>query len=364
MVPSRVRRADASFLPSQGDPKRARVTPAEPAPPGYFDGPVPQFSVGDSAPKTQEERLDRQQQDTAALRGVPNFVQPEPSSADVPDILEDAYSALPNRVRRADASSLESQGDPKRARVTPAEPAPPGYFDGRTPQFNSGRDSDQQTREGRQRTLDRLEQAAQVTADDGNQTDVGEDDGDQTDIEIDNDDDGGQKDLKRAELQQELDRQFSTTTTTDSTGQPVVSAATAAPVLRDIPSNNKPGGSTTQWGVQSYGAVRFEPSKTSQSLRQGLVEQRQLADSMYADCCFPVFRTAAASPAPDCCCFPHPQGCCFPAPDCCCFPRARLLPLSPPHPRDCSRTAGGPGGGRRATVRVRSYCRSLELASY
>eukprot|EP01047_Picozoa_sp_COSAG01_P054412 COSAG01_NODE_5942_length_3938_cov_6.444300_4_plen_231_part_00 len=211
-MPSRVRRADASFLESQGDPKRARVTPAEPAqpaPPGYFDGPVPQFSVGrDSEPKTQEERLERLQQDTAALRGVPNFVQPESSSAEVPDILEDAYSALPNRVRRADASFLESQGDPKRARVTPAEPAPPGYFDGRTPQFNSGRDSDQQTREGRQRTLDRLEQAAQVTADDGNQTDVGENDGDQTDIENDGDDDGGQKDLKRAELQQELDRQF------------------------------------------------------------------------------------------------------------------------------------------------------------
>jgi hypothetical protein len=55
-----------------------------PTPPGYFDGPVPQFSVGDSAPKTQEERLDRQQQDTAALRGVPNSVQPEPSSAEVP----------------------------------------------------------------------------------------------------------------------------------------------------------------------------------------------------------------------------------------------------------------------------------------
>eukprot|EP01049_Picozoa_sp_SAG25_P015027 SAG25_NODE_2890_length_1331_cov_1.515422_2_plen_153_part_00 len=123
-----------------------------------------------------------------------------------------------------------------------------------------------------------------MTADDGNQTDVGEDDGDQTDIEIDDDDDGGQKDLKRAELQQELDRQFSTTTTTtDSTGQPVVNAATAAPVLRDIPSNNKPGGATTQWGIQSYGAVRFEPSKTSQSLRQGLVEQRQIADSMYVD---------------------------------------------------------------------------------
>jgi hypothetical protein len=62
-----------------------------------------------------------------------------------------------------------------------------------------------------------------------------------------------------------------------------VNAATVAPVMRDIPSNNKPGGATTQWGVQSYGAVRFEPSKTSQSLRQGLVEQRQIADSMYVD---------------------------------------------------------------------------------
>jgi hypothetical protein len=146
---------------------------------------------------------------------------------------------------------------------------------------------------------------------DGYGTDVEDDEGDQTDIEDDDDGDDGQKDLKRAELQQLLDRQFSaddgpvsatdanqarvqlrqllnrspgtTTTTTDSTGQPLVNAATAAPVLRDIPSNNKPGGATTQWGIQSYGAVRFEPSKTSQSLRQGLVEQRQIADSMYID---------------------------------------------------------------------------------
>eukprot|EP01047_Picozoa_sp_COSAG01_P068254 COSAG01_NODE_9821_length_2332_cov_10.259740_2_plen_82_part_01 len=81
-------------------------------------------------------------------------------------------------------------------------------------------------REGRQRSLDRLEQAAVVTADDGDQTDVEDDGGDQTDVEDDDDDDDGQKDLKRAELQQLLDRQFSTTTTTtDSTGQPVVNAA-------------------------------------------------------------------------------------------------------------------------------------------
>eukprot|EP01047_Picozoa_sp_COSAG01_P075921 COSAG01_NODE_13169_length_1625_cov_3.081913_2_plen_69_part_00 len=33
--------------------------------------------------------------------------------------------------------------------------------------------------------------------------------GDQTDVENDDDDDDGQKDLKRAELQQLLDRQFS-----------------------------------------------------------------------------------------------------------------------------------------------------------
>ena len=109
--------------------------------------------------------------------------------------------------------------------------------------------------------------------------------------------------MKRAELQQLLDRQLgadggqaseadanqarvqlrqilnrspgTTTTTTDSTGQPIVNAATAAPTLRDIPSNNKRGGATTQWGVQSYGAVRYEPSKTSQSLRQSKKKKKR-----------------------------------------------------------------------------------------
>jgi hypothetical protein len=110
------------------------------------------------------------------------FVQPETSSGEVPDTLKDSFSRKP-QTGLPETDKLAKFGPVSAMAETPEDI-----------QFEE-------------------EDASNVgpaLLEDGYGTDVGEDDGDQTDIEDDDDGDDGQKDLKRAELQQLLDRCFKT----------------------------------------------------------------------------------------------------------------------------------------------------------
>ena len=50
----------------------------------------------------------------------------------------------------------------------------------------------------------------------------------------------------------------------------------------NIPTNRYPGGSQTQFGVQSYGVVRAKASNNAE-LRQGLVQERRMAQATYTN---------------------------------------------------------------------------------
>lgn len=69
-------------------------------------------------------------------------------------------------------------------------------------------------------------------------------------------------------------------TDVDVAGNPIVQAIGAA----SIPTNRAPGGSRTQFGIQSYGVVRAAgPGPMNTEIRQGLVEQRKLAQASYVN---------------------------------------------------------------------------------
>jgi hypothetical protein len=68
----------------------------------------------------------------------------------------------------------------------------------------------------------------------------------------------------------------------DTTGNPIIQSV----AIQGIPSNRVPGGVQNQWGVQSYGivpAVDTEDATDNTKLRQGLVQERRLAESAYID---------------------------------------------------------------------------------
>ena len=69
-------------------------------------------------------------------------------------------------------------------------------------------------------------------------------------------------------------------TDVDVAGNPIVQAIGAA----SIPTNRAPGGSRTQFGIQSYGVVRAAaPGPMNTEIRQGLIEQRKLAQASYVN---------------------------------------------------------------------------------
>ena len=68
----------------------------------------------------------------------------------------------------------------------------------------------------------------------------------------------------------------------DAAGNPIIQSV----AIQGIPSNRVPGGVQNQWGVQSYGivpAVDTEDATDNTKLRQGLVQERRLAESAYID---------------------------------------------------------------------------------
>ena len=68
----------------------------------------------------------------------------------------------------------------------------------------------------------------------------------------------------------------------DAAGNPIIQSVP----IQGIPSNRVPGGVQNQWGVQSYGivpAVDTEDATDNTKLRQGLVQERRLAESAYID---------------------------------------------------------------------------------